>query len=259
MDKARAPHRAEAAERGILVDALGDSPETVISVHLLTQGLCDAYVAGNPEHFRGLIVQSYQDPGEPTAFGADARALWELLKMARGWWCVNVSEACAPRLGSIVAQESGRGVRYYRDLYHTLTRPVVPFEHEAVRLLNLTDLAMLDSAAAEVRGGVGWASGESMLKEGIVAGAITEGRLVAIAYTSARSRKHADIAVNTLEEWRRLGLSTAAASLVAREVQERRQVPVWSCGEENYASLRVAHKLGFAEVLRRAYVISQGK
>jgi hypothetical protein len=259
VEKDRAPHRVEPAERGILVDALGDSPETCISVHLLFQGLCDAYVAGNPEHFRGLIVQSHQDRGEPTAFGADARALWELVKMARGWWCVNTSEACAPRLGSILEEETGRAVRYYGDVYHTLTRPAVPFEHEAVRLLNFADLAMLDSAAAEVRGGVGWASGERMLEEGIVAGAVVEGRLVAIAYTSARSCKHADIAVNTLQEWRRLGLATAAASLVAREVQKRRQVPVWSCGEDNYASLHVAHKLGFAEVLRRAYVIPQGR
>jgi hypothetical protein len=258
VKKDRAPHRAEPAERGILVDALGDSPETVISVHLLTQGLCDAYVAGNPEHFRGLIVQSHQDRGEPTGFGADARALWELLKMARGWWCVNVSEACATRLGAIVEEETGRAVRYYGDVYHTLTRPAVPFEHEAVRSLNLTDLEMLDSAAAEVRGS-GWGSTEHMLEGGIVAGAVVEGRLVAIAYTSAYSGQHADIAVNTLEEWRSLGLATAAASLVARKVQERQQVPVWSCGEGNYASLHVAHKLGFAEVLRRAYVIPQGR
>jgi RimJ/RimL family protein N-acetyltransferase len=258
VEKDRAPHRAEPAERDLLVDALGDSPETVISVHLLAQGLCDAYVAGDPEHFRGLIVHSHQDRGEPIAFGANAQALWELLKMARGWWCVNISEACAPRLGSIVVKETGRAVRYYADVHHTLTRPTVPFEHEAVRLLTFADLAMLDSAAAEVRGGFGWASGEHMLEEGIVAGTVIEGRLVAIAYTSAHSRKHADIGVTTLKQWRSLGLATAAATLVARQVQERRQVPVWSCGEDNYASLRVAHKLGFAEVLRRVYVIPQG-
>lgn len=102
MDKERAPRRAKPDELAAHVEALGDSPETVISVHLLERGLCDAYVAGDPEHFSGLIVQSHQDPGEPTAFGADARTLWELLQMARGWWCVNISEACAPRLGSIV-------------------------------------------------------------------------------------------------------------------------------------------------------------
>jgi len=32
-------------------------------------------------------------------------------------------------------------------------------------------------------------------------------------------------------------------------------VPVWSTGEDNVASLRVARKLGFEEVGRRTYVI----
>jgi RimJ/RimL family protein N-acetyltransferase len=242
----------------MLVDALGDRPDTVISVNLLSHGLCDAYVAGDPAHFRGLIVQSHRDPGEPTGFGEDARALWELLKMARGWWCVNTSKACAPRLGALV-EETGWSVGYYGDVYHTLARPVVPFEHEAVRALELADLAMLDAAAAEIRGGVGWATDERMLEEGVVAGAISEGRLIAIAYTSALGQKHADVAVSTLKEWRGHGLPTAAGSLVVGKVQEQGRVPVWSCGEDNHASLRVAHKLGFVEALRRVYVIPQAR
>ena len=251
MNESRSP---ESGERGLLIDALGDSPETVISLHLLEHGLCEAYVAGDPARFDGLIIHSHQNPGEPTGFGSDARTLWELLKTVRGWWCVNVLEACAPRLGTIVEEETGREVRYYGDVYHTLTRPAAPFEHEMVRLLNPSDLEMLDSAAEEVRES-GWASAGQLLEEGIVAGAVAEGRLVAIAYTSARSRKHADVAVSTLKEWRGLGLATAAASLVAEEVQRVGQVPVWSCGEDNIASLRVARKLGFAEIGKRVYVI----
>jgi RimJ/RimL family protein N-acetyltransferase len=258
VDKHRAPRRAGQGEHGILADALGDRPETVISVHLLSHGLCDANVEGDPAHFRGLIVQSHQDPGEPTGFGDDARALWELLKMARGWWCVNTSKACAPRLGTIVEQ-TGRSVGYYGDVYHTLARPVLPFEHEAVRALELAGLAMLDAAVAEIRGGVAWASDERMLEEGVVAGAVSEGRLFAIAYTSALGPKHADVAVSTLKEWRGYGLATAAASLVVGKVQEQERVPVWSCGEDNHASLGVAHKLGFVEALRRVYVIPQAR
>jgi hypothetical protein len=64
--------------------------------------------------------------------------------MARGWWCVNTSKACAPRLGAIVEQ-TGRSVGFYGDVYHTLARPVLPFEHEAVRALELAGLAMLDA------------------------------------------------------------------------------------------------------------------
>ena len=92
MDEMRTPRHVGPDERGILVGALGDSPETVISVHLLVRGLYEAYVAGDPARFCGLIVQAHQTSGEPTGFGSDARTLWELLKAARGWWCVNVSE-----------------------------------------------------------------------------------------------------------------------------------------------------------------------
>ena len=160
MNESRSP---ESGERGLLIDALGDSPETVISLHLLEHGLCEAYVAGDPARFDGLILQSHQMPGEPTGFGSDARTLWALLKTVQGWWCVNVSDACAPRLGTMVKEETGREVRYYGDVYHTLTRPAVPFEHETVRLLNPADLPLLESAAGAVRGS-GWTSAGHMLE-----------------------------------------------------------------------------------------------
>ncbi|MGI8859675.1 MAG: GNAT family N-acetyltransferase, partial [Rubrobacteraceae bacterium] len=52
---------------------------------------------------------------------------------------------------------------------------------------------------------------------------------------------------DTLEGWRGRGLATAAASLVVGRVQRSDRVPVWSAGEDNYASLQVARKLGFVE------------
>ena len=88
-----------------------------------------------------------------------------------------------------------------------------------------------------------------------MAGAIVEGRLVAIAHTSAITQKHADIGVYTVEAHRRQGLSTACAGLVAAAVQETGRTPTWSTGEDNWASLRVAEKLGLREVGRRVYVI----
>jgi predicted GNAT family acetyltransferase len=63
--------------------------------------------------------------------------------------------------------------------------------------------------------------------------------------------------VYTKEAYRRRGFATAAASLVARRVQEAGQIPVWSAGGHNVASLRVAEKLGFEEVSRRVYVIPE--
>ncbi len=93
-----------------------------------------------------------------------------------------------------------------------------------------------------------------MLTQGIVAGAVVEGRLVGIAHTSAITDRHADIGVSTLEPFRGRGFATAAASMVARRVQDTGRIQVWSAGEGNAASLRVAAKVGFAEVSRRVYI-----
>jgi len=81
--------------------------------------------------------------------------------------------------------------------------------------------------------------------------------IVVIAHTSARTEHYADIGVFTLKEWRGRGFATAAASIVAKRVQEVGQIPLWSTGEDNIASLRIAQKLGFTEVSRSTYVIPE--
>ncbi len=238
----------------VLAAALGDTPESVISVHQLTRGIAAAYVAGDPAHFHGALIHHSADPGEPVAFGADAAVLWELLQRVQGWGCVNVPDSCAHQLGQLIAAETGTRVRYYGDIYHTLTTPVVPFHHSVVRPLTLDDLALLEAAPDEVRGG-NWESTCAMIETGIVAGAVVTGRLVAIAFTAALTPKHADIGVSTLADWRGQGLATAAAALVAARVQAVGKTPVWSTGEDNWASLRVAQKLGFTPVAQRTYLI----
>ena len=96
-----------------------------------------------------------------------------------------------------------------------------------------------------------------MLTEGVAAAAIVDDGIVAIAFTSARSRDYADVAVATLEPWRNRGFAAAAAALVAGKIQEAGQTPVWSTGEDNLASLRVAEKLGFTRECELTYVIPQ--
>ncbi len=238
----------------ILADALGDTPLTVISVHQLRRGLCRAYVAGDPTHFAGAIVQGHSAPDEPAAYGADPDVLWDLLQAVSGWRCVDVPTACAAALGERISAATGRPVRYYGDLYHALRRPVTPYAHPAVRLLAPADLPLLEAAPPELRASA-FESPASLLRAGFVACAIAGGRIVATALTSARSALHADIGVYTLPEWRGQGLVTAAASLVARRVQEAGQTPVWSTGEDNQASRRVAYKLGFVEVGRTTYLV----
>ena len=96
---------------------------------------------------------------------------------------------------------------------------------------------------------------EIVLREGFVAGAVVDNRLVAVAHTNAVTARYADIGVFTDQDYRNRGYSTASAAIVAKAIRETGRTPVWSCGEDNLASLKVAAKVGFTEVSRRTYVI----
>ena len=238
----------------VLSDVLGDTPMTVIPAARLKHAGCDAYVHGTLPDITAALIFDPFCPDEPCGFGTDAEALWHLLKATDGWSCINVDPSCATALGSLIAADRDVTIRYYGDVYHALLEPVRCYPNASVRLLTLADLPCLAKAPAEVQGN-GYNTHAAMLTDGIAAGAIVENSIVAIAHTYAENDLHADIGVSTIEKWRERGFATAAASLVAQNIQAIGKVPVWSCGEDNIASLRVAEKLGFTEIGRRTYVI----
>lgn len=238
----------------LLAAALGDTPDTVQTTHLLRQGLGQVYVAGDLARFDGAIVQASDWPEEPTGFGSDPEVLWDLLQQVEGWTCLLVDSKCAPALGRLIEMEMKSRVRYLDDVTHVLHQPVRQYRQEPVRRLAPADLALLESAPRELRAGL-WHSPRQLLAEGIVASALVDGEIVATALTSACSEQYAEIGVYTQKQYRRCGYATAAASLVAQAAQETGRIPVWGAGAHNKASLRVAQKLGFVEVSRRTYVI----
>jgi hypothetical protein len=76
------PRKIRPVERWVLAGTRDGTPESVITVHLLARGLDDAYVAGDPAHPDGIIVQGGFDPGELIGFGLDAAVLWEPLRLS---------------------------------------------------------------------------------------------------------------------------------------------------------------------------------
>ena len=225
----------------------------MIPIHLLTQGACKVYAVGDPASLEAVVVQSDSLREEPMGIGGDAEGLWELLRHLDDWTAVDVSPDVAPRLGATIREATGRRVCYYGDIYHTLKRPAPTIDEPAVRELTLDDLGLLEAAGVD---GATFGGGLPVLLEyGAVAGAVVDGRVVGTAQTAAITGRYADIGVATDERWRGRGFATAVASIVARRMQETGRTPVWSCGEDNMASLRVAAKLGFEEVSRLTYVI----
>ena len=244
-------------ERDSLADALGDTPETVIPVHFLRRGLADAWVAGTPPRFDGLIVRAHVLPREPWCFGRDPLAVWELLRPLNDWdrqkISPNVPADLACRLATLMQQNSDVQVQQYGDVYHTLGGRANEFTAPEVRRLDLEDEGLLAAYRRNPRE-MGFTTFEDLLTCGAAAGAVVEGRLVALAHTNAMTARYGDIGVATDEPWRGRGFASAAACIVARSIRERGRTPVWSAGEGNEASLRVAAKLGFVEVSRRVYL-----
>jgi GNAT superfamily N-acetyltransferase len=239
-----------------LAKTIGDTPETTIQYHLLMRGLCWAYIVGEPSKYNGVVIQSKLCPAEPIAFGTNAGIIWQILKDIKDWECIEVSDKCARELGYIITSETGKKVRYYEDIYHILQKPVNTFKNEFVRQITIHDLDLFESAQEDFRQSC-FPSLKSLLTEGFVACAIIEGEIVGIAQTSARSEKYSDIGVFVAEGYRNQGFASASASTIANLVQKEGQIPVWSAGEGDLASIRVAQKLGFEEVSRMIYVIPE--
>jgi RimJ/RimL family protein N-acetyltransferase len=76
-------------------------------------------------------------------------------------------------------------------------------------------------------------------------GAFAGERLVAVACPFFVGAVHEDVGVATEPGFRGLGLSTACAAAVCRDVRRRGRLPSWTTSPDNTASLRVAAKLGF--------------
>jgi hypothetical protein len=247
--------RLDPPECEALIRALGDTPETAIAIHQLHHNLCEGYAEAGADHHDAVILRPSRPSDELDGFGTDADSLCRVLQGLDRWSCVSVEDRIARRLGPILEAQLGRPVRYIMDIYHTLERPVVVVSHPSVRRLTGQDLELLEAAPPDIREAcLGFGTFERLLDAGIVAGAVVGGGLVAVASTWAVSEKYADLAVVTARPWRERGLATACAGLVAGGIQRSGRVPVWSTGEDNVASLRVARKLGFQEVGRRTYI-----
>lgn len=243
-------------EMQVLAAVLGDTPETVLPVHALRRQNCQALVVGELPSIQAALIQRTDLPSEPQAFGTDAHAIWMLLQASQGWDCVNVDWEVAESLGGLVQEKLQIPVRYYGDFYYTLSKPVAHFPHECVRRLGIDDLDLLESAPKEFQGH-GYGSPQVLLEEGLVACGLVSERVVSIAHTAGHTSKFADIGVITHTDYRNQGMATAAASLVAEALQDDGIIPVWSAGDDNLPSVRIAHKLGFSKVGQRQYIILQ--
>lgn len=239
---------ASVADMPILAAAIGESPETVISHHLLTSRACDAWFVGDVRQPRALIIQGHGFRNEPIIHGNHADDVARIIPYVEDWETFSTPLYLVSELERVVTQaRHTTSLRTITDVYHALDAPIVSdFGHADVRLLTDDDLA-LTITIDELQ--------QDSAYKPIVAAAVIEGELVSLAHTFAWSPMYVDIGVTTHEQYRTRGMATAAAAIVATEVQKRGKIPVWSTGADNLPSMRIAQKLGFRETSRRLYLI----
>ncbi len=83
---------------------------------------------------------------------------------------------------------------------------------------------------------------------------VFEGRRLACA-TDAPDMPHmaecvAEIGINTLPSFRGRGYASAASDAAARAIASSGRAPIWSCGQGNEASIRLALRVGFTPYAR---------
>lgn len=240
-----------------LAERIPVTPYYAISYGGLSRGLDRAFVSGPPSDPDAVIVQHRVSPTEPEYFGRDPDAGWAILSRLSGWSCLVGAIEDMNRFAEIFRREMPIPFRRLADLHYSLERPAIPHAHPSVRLLGLADVPLLQRVAETLPVG-GYPTYEELLSEGVVAGSVEAGRLVAISVAGLSNPRYADIGVTTLEPFRRQGRSSAATYLVARELQSRGQIPVWSTGGHNVASQRVATKVGFRPYGRLEYLVFDG-
>lgn len=235
--------------------ALGEAPETLMSLEQLQRGVCRACVLGPVDAPLASAVQPNAFPGDVSVYGNDAQATFALLRQLNGWEAADVAVAQARPVAEWLGWATRRKVIFSREHFFTLDEPVPSLPHPDVRMLGEADLPLLEAATESLdMGDWRFGSAGALLAEGLAAGAVIDGALAAVAFTAALGERYADVGIATQETRRGQGLATAAAALVCAAIQAGGRTPVWGTSAENPASQRVAAKLGFREVAQRMYL-----
>ena len=242
-------------ERRRLAEALGDSPETAIPVHLLRKGGGQVHMIGELPDSDAVIIEDYSVGPELMAYGRDVYGFAAILQGIYGWEAVNVPHEVGRPLAALIREEMRLASHLVDDVYHLVDGPIPVFPHSEVRLLTYEDIPLLEATPDDLRDNFDADLGAVMDEELIAGAVLPSAGVVAIAATYGFCEPYVDLAVSTLGTYRCRGYARAAASLVASETQKAGRIPIWSCAPTNTGSLQVAYRLGFREVSRRVNIV----
>lgn len=230
-----------------LATLLPDVPRWIDLRGMLLEGRCRVFSEDDPR--QGFVVRSIDFPYACAAFDPAAEMVGKAQAAGQPGskrFKVLVQQDDAGRWAERLPGWSREDVVLHR--YQGSGRTGVPPEGAEIRWIAPHTPAVLpiEAAPEDLRAELSLA-----LDLGLpMAAAFVDGRPVSFCYAALTTERLWDVAVATLEPYRRRGLAGAAFEEVHRHLIERGKHPVWGAMASNRASLALARRLGFVEDAR---------
>lgn len=133
--------------------------------------------------------------------------------------------------------------------YHRIKRPESSSGIKIVR----TDRQIFRAMKGSVVPKYFWDSEDDFLKNGIGYSVFYKGNLASTAYSSCMYKNQLELGIETVAEFRGLGLAEQSCLVLIDYCLENHFEPVWACRLENRGSYQLAKKLGFDPSLELPY------
>jgi hypothetical protein len=226
-----------------------ERPGPLVSQHFINTDIGCAYADQWPDP-RGLLVEV---AGNYTLIGrAEVFSSLDLQSTIKGFL------DAPPEFEPLIYQAFQQVVVWERIIYSLADPPSVEYPN-GFRLRALTapdwiEFQTLDPGLFWIT--KTWNGPAGLAQSGKAWGAFAGHNLVAVACSFFVGKEYEDIAVVTEPGYRNLGLSTACAGKLCRQILVNGKKVSWTTSVENSSSRRVAEKLGFKlDRLDRLFVI----
>ena len=106
---------------------------------------------------------------------------------------------------------------------------------------------LFDNIPGRITPRFSWRDASEFLNHGMGYCVMYNGKAVSWAFSAAVSSDELDIGIETLSDYRHMGLGFAVAEKMIQYCFEQHKRPIWSCDAYNTASQKIAEKLGFVK------------
>ena len=135
----------------------------------------------------------------------------------------------------------GKRYNYDYPLSNPLSRGKITPDYQICRF----NTELFDNILGRITPRFSWRDASEFLNHGMGYCVQYKKRAVSWAFSAAVSRDELDIGIETVSDFRHMGLGLVVAEKMIQFCFEQRKRPVWSCDVNNIASQKIAEKLGF--------------